>query len=204
MKRMLGIVTALAICVTALAGAQQRRGQRGPLFRAPVFVLQPGFIKSFSEGADFHFNARFVTAIPTSISRTTLVAIIQWTPFNDPDGDDAQSNKPAIVYGPVVNVVNEDMFSFDVDALFAYGPNPKQTIDQQGDVTGSDYSHQFLIEGDFFFKLGRAMNQRGHWRNLNAYAMLAYVLTGQPDAAESKDKTVLLIGLSLPLAPWQQ
>src|SRR3954463_13355594 len=133
MKRLLGIVMALALAGTGVAGAQGMG-----LFRSPVFVAQPGIVRPFSTGASTEFNMRFVTAIPLSISRTTLVGIIQWTPFADkPTG--GKANSPAFVYGPVINLINENQFSFDVDALFAYGPA----------ATGaSDYTHKFLVEGD--------------------------------------------------------
>jgi hypothetical protein len=199
MKRMLGVVAALTVGGAALDGAsaQDRMG----FFRSPVFVLQPGLIRSFSEGDGFDFNARFVTAIPTSSPRLTLVGIVQWTPFQDEDGDGANENAPGFVYGPVVNVINTPNVSFDIDGLFAYTPT--------GSIpANSDYTHKFLIEGDLFIKLGSMMNTRGHWRNLSLYAMLAYVLTGLDDPPggqiESKDRTVLLTGLSLPLAPWRQ
>ena len=179
-------IAALGIAFPLQAGAQ--------LFRSPVFVAQPGVIASFSEGDDFDFNSRWVTAIPTFIPRLTLVAIIQWTPFADENDDGEYENVPAFVYGPVLNLINTSAFSLDIDGLFAYAPN--------GTGSGPPFTHQFLVEGDLFLKLGSIMNVTGHWRSLSAYGMVAYLLTGQPDAAESRDKTVLLIGLSLPLAPW--
>jgi hypothetical protein len=189
MKKIFGIVMALAIGVTAVAGAQQMG-----LFRNPVFVAQPGIVKPFAEGASSEFNARFVTAIPTSIARTTLVAIVQWTPFAD-NGVGGKANAPAFVYGPVFNVADQRAFSFDVDALFAYAPG---CVDST-----SDYCHKFLVEGDLFIKLGNMMTMSGHWRSLALYALLAYQITEVPDGAESKDRMALLAGLSLPLAPWR-
>jgi hypothetical protein len=196
MKRMLGIATALVLGMTTLAMAQRRAaassGGMG-FFHTPVFVAQPGLIHSFSTGAGTDFNARFVTAIPLSIKKTTLVAIIQWTPFKD-NGAGGKANAPALVWGPVVNLANQRQWSFDIDGLFAYGPA----------ATGnSDYTHKFLLEGDFFLKLGSMMNTKGQWNSLSLYAMLAYVLTGLPSGLESKDRMVLLTGLSLPLAPWK-
>jgi hypothetical protein len=196
MKRILGIVMALVLGVTSLAMAQRRAAASsgGGFFGNPVFVAQPGLIHSFSTGAGTDFNMRFVTAIPLSIRKTTLVGIIQWTPFKD-NGAGGKSNAPSFVYGPVINLVNQRQFSFDIDGLFAYGPA----------ATGnSDYTHKFLLEGDFFFKLGSMMNQKGQWNSLNLYAMLAYVLTGLPSGVDSKDRMVLLAGLSLPLAPWRK
>ena len=191
MKWILGpVATAALLFGVASAATAQEEG----FFHSPVFVAQPGIIHSFSKGASTEFNARFVTAIPLSIERTTLVGIIQWTPFAD-NGTGGKANAPAFVYGPVVNVFNQKYWSFDVDGLFAYGPA----------ATGnSDYTHKFLVEGDFYLKLGSMLNAKSNWNGLSAYAMLAYVTTGLPDGVESKDRMVLLSGLSLPLAPWKK
>jgi hypothetical protein len=191
MKRMLGSVVAAAGLM--LGGTSLATAQEG-FFHSPVFVAQPGIIRSFSPGASTEFNARFVTAIPLAIDRTTLVGIIQWTPFAD-NAAGGKANAPAFVYGPVVNVFNQKYWSFDVDGLFAYGPA----------ATGkSDYTHKFLVEGDFYLKLGSMMNAKSNWNALSAYAMLAYVTTGLPDGVEARDRMVLLSGLSLPLAPWKK
>ena len=191
MKRMLGTVVAAAGLM--LGGTSLATAQEG-FFHSPVFVAQPGIIRSFSSGASTEFNARFVTAIPLAIDRTTLVGIIQWTPFAD-NGAGGKANAPAFVYGPVVNLLNEKYWSFDADGLFSYGPA----------ATGkSDYTHKFLFEGDFSLKLGKMINAKGQWNSLNAYAMLAYVVSGLPSGVESRDRMVLLSGLSLPLAPWKK
>jgi hypothetical protein len=192
MKRILGSVVlaaGLMVGATSMAAAQDEG-----FFHSPVFVLQPGIIHSFSKGAPTEFNARFVTAIPLGIERTTLVGIVQWTPFAD-NAAGGNANAPSFVYGPVVNVFNQEYWSFDVDGLFSYSPA----------ATGkSDYTHKFLFEGDFSLKLGKMMNAKSNWNDLSAYAMLAYVVTGLPDGVESRDRTVLLSGLSLPLAPWKK
>jgi len=190
MKWMSGSLATAALMV---GGASVATAQDG-FFKAPVVVAQPGIIRSFSEGASTESNARFVTAIPLSIDRTTLVGIIQWTPFAD-NGAGGKANAPAFVYGPVVNLLDEKYWSFDIDGLFAYGPA----------ATGkSDYTHKFLVEGDFFLKLGKMMNAKSQWNDLSAFAMLAYVVSGLPDGVESRDRMVLLSGLSLPLAPWKK
>ena len=191
MKRMLGTVATAALM---LGGASAATAQEEGFFHSPVFVAQPGIIRSFSEGASTEFNARFVTAVPLGVDRTTLVGIIQWTPFAD-NGAGGKANAPAFVYGPVVNLLNEKYWSFDIDGLFAYGPA----------ATGnSDYTHKFLLEGDFFLKLGSMMNAKSQWSSLSAYAMFAYVVSGLPSDVESRDRMVLLSGLSLPLAPWKK
>jgi hypothetical protein len=187
------ILATVATAALMLGGTSVATAQEG-FFRAPVFVAQPGVIRSFSEGASTEFNARFVTAIPLAIDRTTLVGIIQWTPFAD-NSAGGRANAPSFVYGPVVNLVNEKYWGFDVDGLFAYGPA----------ATGnSDYTHKFLLEGDLSLKLGTMMNAKSNWNGLSAYAMLAYVVSGLPDGVESRDRMVLLSGLSLPLAPWKK
>ena len=184
---------ALLTTALMLGAASQATAQEG-FFHSPAFVLQPGIIRSFSAGASTEFNARFVTAIPLSIPRTTLVGIIQWTPFAD-NGAGGNANAPAFVYGPVVNVLNQKYWSLDVDGLFSYGPA----------ATGnSDYTHKFLLEGDFSLKLGRLMNAKSQWSNLSAYGMFAYVTSGLPNGVESRDRMVFLSGVSLPLAPWKK
>ena len=183
-----------AVTAALMLGAANLATAQEGFFRAPVFVAQPGIVRSFSEGASTESNARFVTAIPLSIPRTTLVGIVQWTPFAD-NGEGGKANSPAFVYGPVVNLFNQKSWSFDVDGLFAYGPA----------ATGnSDYTHKFLLEGDFFLKLGSIMNAKGQWNNLSAYVLFAYVVSGLPDGVASRDRMVLLSGLSLPLAPWKK
>ena len=191
MKRMLGTVVAAAGLM--LGGTSLAWAQEG-FFHSPVFVAQPGIIRSLSSGASTEFNARFVTAIPLAIDRTTLVGIIQWTPFAD-NGAGGKANAPAFVYGPVVNLLNEKYWSLDADGLFSYSPA----------ATGkSDYTHKFLFEGDFSLKLGKMMNAKSNWSSLSAYAMFAYVVSGLPSGVESRDRMVLLSGLSLPIAPWKK
>jgi hypothetical protein len=184
---MLGVATPAAAQDPA-AASNDKMG----FFHAPVFVAQPGLVTPFSSGATTEFNARVVTAIPLSIPRTTLVAIVQFTPFAD-NALGGKANSPSFVYGPVVNLVNERLWSFDIDGLFAYGPAAKGN---------NDYTHKFLFEGDFSFKLGNAFGSGNSvWHNLSVYAFLAYGVTGLADGAESRDRLVLLSGLSLPLAP---
>ena len=192
MRGILGsVVMAAGLMV---GGTSMATAQDEGFFRSPVFVAQPGIIHSFSKGAATEFNARFVTAIPLAIDRTTLVGIIQWTPFAD-NAAGGNANAPSFVYGPVVNVFNQKYWSFDVDGLFSYSPA----------ATGnSDYTHKFLFEGDFSLKLGKMVNAKSNWNDLSAYAMLAYVVSGLPDGVESRDRMVLLSGLSLPLAPWKK
>jgi hypothetical protein len=194
MKQMLAMGASVVLMLGMSTPAMAQDPDEGGFFRTPVFLAQPGAVTPFSDGATTEFNARVVTAIPLSIPRTTLVAIVQFTPFAD-NASGGKANSPSFVYGPVVNLVNQRLWSFDVDGLFAYGPA----------ATGnSDYTHKFLFEGDLSFKLGNALNANGQWSNLSVYAFLAYVVTGLPDGVESRDRMVLLSGLSLPLAIWKK
>jgi hypothetical protein len=196
------LLATLVSVVLMLGGASPATGQRQDIagsndmgfFHTPVFLAQPGLVMPFSTDATTEFNARVVTAIPLSLKRTTLVAIVQFTPFAE-NAAGGKANAPGFVYGPVVNLFNERLWSFDIDGLFAYGPA----------ATGnSDYTHKFLFEGDVYFKLGNAMNAKSQWNGLSLYAFLAYVVSGLPSGVESKDRMVLLAGLSLPLAPWKK
>lgn len=183
------------------AGAQDAAAGTGGAswpFKSPVFVLQPGaittnFIDENPAGSESstEFNFRFVTAIPTTIPRTAIVAIVQFTPLNKTAG--FTSNSPALVYGPVINLVNTPMLSFDFDVLGAYGPAARESDE-------SSYTHKLVLEGDLFLKIGQMMatSPQSHWRNLSLYAMLANVASGLPRNASP---WVLLTGLSLPIAP---
>lgn len=195
MRHLLGLATlVLAVGVAAPAHAQATYAY---IFKPPVFVLQPGAVTTdflnAPAGANSRteFNARVVTAIPTTIQRTTLVAIVQFTPFNKTGG--YTSNAPGFVFGPVFSVFNESMFALDFDVLDAYSGAAKAS-------DNSDYTHKLVLEGDLFFKLGSMMttDKKSHFSNLALYAFLANVATGLPSAAS---KWVLLTGVSLPIAP---
>ena len=60
------------------------------------------------------------------------------------------------------------------------------------------------LEADGFIKLGSLMNMKTQWNSLSLYGFLAYVLTGLPSGIESRDRMVLLAGVSLPIAPWKK
>jgi len=90
------LVTLLVTAGLTLGGTSRATAQEEGFFHSPVFVAQPGIIHSFSRGAPTEFNARFVTAIPLAIDRTTLVGIIQWTPFAD-NAAGGKANAPAFV-----------------------------------------------------------------------------------------------------------
>ena len=192
MRWVIGLAAAASL-LPAIVGAQEPCRW---MLCSPVFVFQPGFVTGniidAPEGVDSEtdFNFRVVTAIPTTIPRTTLVAIVQWTPFNR--ADNFTSNAPGFVYGPVFNLFNTPAIGFDFDVLGAFGPAAEAEDE-------SDYTHKLVLEGDLFLKIGQMMAmQNDRWRALSIYAFLAYVATGIPSDASP---WVLLTGLSLPIAP---
>jgi hypothetical protein len=166
-------------------------------FRAPTFVFQPGLVTSNfvdqPEGtsASTKFNFRVVTAIPTTIPRTTAVAIVQFTPWNTSAG--FNSNAPSFVYGPVFSLFNVPLVSLDFDVLGSYGPAGRVTDE-------SAYTHKLVLEADLSLKVGDWVthDQTSRWHSLALYVYPAYVATGLPSGSS---RWVLLYGVSLPIAP---
>lgn len=170
------------------------------MFKAPVFVAQPGLVTSnfldapTGSSSNTEFNFRVVTAIPTTITRTTLVAIVQWSPFAKDEATGFKTNAPGFVYGPVFSVFNTKYFGLDFDVLGAYGPAAE-------DTDNSQYTHKLVLEADAFFKVGKMMmssSPTSRWTSVSVYAFLANVATGIPSEASN---WVLLSGLSFPIAP---
>lgn len=203
MRRSSPLVFAILALAASLASTPARAQEPCKFLCDPAFVLQPGavttnFIDQFPEGSSSNteFNARFLTAIPTAIPRTTLVAIVQWTPFADKLTGEGNANSPALVYGPVISIINSRYIGFDFDVLGSYGPAAE--LDDE-----SDYTHKLVLEGDLSIKIGRVMNVKetaGQFQNISLYAFLAYVATGIPDEASP---WALLYGVSMPIAPWR-
>jgi hypothetical protein len=196
-------VTMLATAALLLASlgrpsaAQADTARNDWPFRAPTFVFQPGLVtsnfvdKPAGTSASTKFNFRVVTAIPTTIPRTTLVAIVQFTPWNTAAG--FNSNAPSFVYGPVFNLFNLPLVSLDFDVLGSYGPAAQSTDE-------SSYTHKLVLEADLAFKVGALMthDQKSRLHSLALYAYPAYVATGLPSGSS---RWVLLYGASLPIAP---
>jgi hypothetical protein len=94
-----------------------------------------------------------------------------------------------------VNLINQKAFAFDIDGLFAYGPA----------ATGKQLLHAQVPRGGRLLSQDRhMMSAKGHWNSLSLYGFLAYVISGLPSGLETKDRMVLLAGVSLPLAPWKK
>jgi hypothetical protein len=190
--------TALLLASVSRPGlAQADSARHAWIFRAPSFVLQPGLITSnfvdrpAGTSASTKFNFRVVTAIPTTIPRTTAVAIVQWTPWNTAAG--FNSNAPSFVYGPVFSLFNVPLASLDFDVLGSYGPAARSTDE-------SAYTHKLVLEADLSVKVGDWVthDRRSRWHSLALYVFPAYVATGLPSGSSH---WVLLYGVSLPIAP---
>jgi hypothetical protein len=166
-------------------------------FRAPTFVFQPGLVTSNfvdqpdGTSASTEFNFRVVTAIPTTLPRTTVVAIVQFTPWNRTAG--FNSNAPSFVYGPVFSLFDAPSLSLDFDVLGSYGPAGKSTDE-------SAYTHKLVLEADLALKVGAWVthDRASRWHSLALYVYPAYVATGLPSGSS---RWVLLYGASLPIAP---
>ena len=177
--------------------AQADTSRHAWIFRTPRVVAQPGFLTSnFVDGPDgtkasTNFNARLVTAIPTTLPRTTAVAIVQWTPWNRTAGVNA--NAPSFVYGPVFTVFDAALVSMDFDVLGSYGPAARST-------DAAAYTHKLVLETDFSVGAGALLTHdpASRWRRVALYVFPAYVATGLPSGSS---RWVALYGVSLPIAP---
>jgi hypothetical protein len=183
--------------IAAQSEAKSETTRHAWIFRAPSFVFQPGALSSnfvdAPEGtsASTKLNFRVVTAIPTTIPRTTAVAIVQWTPWNSAAG--VNQNAPSFVYGPAFTVFDLSPVSLDFDVLGSYGPAAKATDE-------SAYTHKLVLEADLSLKVGDWLtrDRANRWHRVALYVYPAYVATGVPSGAS---RWVALYGVSLPVAP---
>jgi hypothetical protein len=199
MRRVTVLATAALLLVSSgrPVAAQADTTRHAWPFRAPTFVFQPGLLTSNfvdqpdGTSASTKFNFRVVTAIPTTLPRTTVVAIVQWTPWNKTAG--FNSNAPSFAYGPVFSLVNVPLVSLDFDVLGSYGPAARATDE-------SAYTHKLVLEADLSLKVGTWLthDQRSRWHSLALYVYPAYVATGLPSGSS---RWQLLYGASLPIAP---
>ncbi|HUF25363.1 MAG TPA: hypothetical protein VMM18_00175 [Gemmatimonadaceae bacterium] len=183
-------LAALALLVPAAAGAQARCR---PLC-APVLLLQPGLVAEDIAGdasPEIDLNLRLVTAVPTRIARTRLIAGVQWTPLREMEG--RTHNEPSVVYGPIFTLHDTRRFALELDVLGAFGPAARAE-----DAAERSYTHKLLLQGDLLIKAGQLMaDPLGRWRDLSVYAMVGYVATG----LDERSPWVLLSGVSIPITP---
>ena len=197
---------ALAVLAAVAGTTHPLQAQDAPkcnFLCAPVFVAQPGLLVTNTinkpEGASTstHFLARFTTVIPTTIPRTALVALIQWTPWNKSNPTpttEFNNNAPAFVFGPVVSLFDAGPLNFSIDGLGVYGPGGEE----------SAYRTDFATEGIVSLSLGKMMKMRSAYMNGVAINGLFSVgLTHLPEDADGNKqiRPNLLFLLTLPIAP---
>jgi hypothetical protein len=198
MKQVSMLATAALLLLSlGQRSAAQADKPHGWIFKQPVFVFQPGLVTTnfvdqpAGTKESTKFNFRVVTAIPTTIPRTTVVGIIQWTPWNKTAG--FNSNAPSFAFGGVFSLFNLKLVSLDFDVLDSYSPAARLTDE-------SSYTHKLVLEGDLSLKVGEWIthNQKNRFHSLALYGFLANIATGLPSGSS---RWVLLYGLSLPIAP---
>jgi hypothetical protein len=195
--RVFAIAALLLVASSQRAWAQTDTSRHTWIFRTPSFVLQPGAVTSnfidtpAGTTASTAFNLRVVTAIPTTVQRTTLVGIVQWTPRHDVAA--VNENAPSFVFGPVFRLGSVRIVSLDFDVLDSYGPAARSTDD-------AAYTHKLVLEADVALTVGALMTHEAEsrWRSVALYGFLANVATGLPSGSS---RWVLLSGLSVPIAP---
>lgn len=161
----------------------------------PVVLLQPGIPSEDVSGdasPEADLNFRIVTAIPTSINRTRLVATVQWTPFRRLGY--VTANSRTFLYGPVLTLVNSRALALELDLLGEFGP-----VTRPGESAERRYSHELLLQADALVKAGALWTDvESRWRELGVYAMLGHRVTS---ADEERSSWVLLTGVSVPITP---
>lgn len=194
------VLLALATLVlgATTAGAQTRESW----LKSPVLVLQPGFIVADAIDApgdadsrtDFLF--RLVTAVPTAIPRTMLVAAVQWSPMADENAAGIAQNQPEFHYGPVFHIWEGDRVGVDLGVLGAYGPSATEE-----DLGERAYSHKLRLQGDVLVRLGRILlpESTSRWSRTALYATLANTASGVD--ADLMSRWTVQAGLSFPIAP---
>jgi hypothetical protein len=185
------------------AGAQTREGW----LKSPVLVFQPGIVLTNTidapDGVDGSTDLllRLVTAVPTAIPRTTLVAAVQWAPTGADDDAGVAQNQPEFHYGPVFHLFDGDRLAVDLGVLGAFSPSATDE-----DIDERAYSHKLRLQGDLFVKLGRILVEgppASRWeRALERIALqltLANAATGvDPDVTS---RWTVQAGVSIPVAP---
>lgn len=193
---MLLVFLLLAYESSASGGVRSFFGSPSFLFQNALLftnVVDPPEVDGKKVDAEIDYLFRVTTAVPVSIPRTTLVAITQWTPKNEDDAG-FNFNAPALVYGPVINVLNTKFWSLDADVLGAYGPAAGE------DAADRAYTHKLVFEVDNFFHIGKLIsdNPKSWWGGVSLYGFLAYTATGLP---EKVDRWAILAGVHFPIAP---
>ena len=182
------------LALLALPGHAAAQARCRPLC-APVVLLQPGIIAEDVSGdasPETDLNVRIVTAIPTFITRTRLIAAVQWPPFRTLG--DVTVNSPTFLYGPVFTVLNTRSFALELNALGEFGP-----VTSAEEATERRYSHELLVQADGLLKAGVLWTDiDSRWRDLGIYGMVGYRATWSEDEGSP---WVVLTGVSIPITP---
>ena len=162
---------------------------------APTVLLQPGIIAEDVGGdasPETDLNVRIVTAIPTFITRTRLIAAVQWPPFRT--RGDVTLNSPSFLYGPVLTLLNTRSFALELNALGEFGP-----VTTAEEAADRRYSHELLVQADGLLKAGALWADiESRWRDLGIYGMVGYRATRSD---EEGSPWVVLTGVSIPITP---
>lgn len=195
-------ISSLALAALALGATTADAQTRERWLKSPVLVLQPGFI--FADAIDAPDDAdartdlllRLVTAVPTAIPRTMLVAAVQWSPMADENAAGVALNQPEFHYGPVFHIWEDDRVGVDLGVLGAYGPSATAE-----DIEERAYSHKLRLEGNALVRLGRILfpESASRWSRTALYAMLANTASGVD--ADIMSRWTVQAGVSLPIAP---
>lgn len=206
------------------------------LFCSPTFTVQPGVVTTNTIeppevrrlggtvtelGASTDFLLRFGLFVPTFLPRTSLVGLIQWTPFaaapanpftgkaaTDLNDDKIDANPPAVIYGLVFDLLRKEQtggwLSASVGVLGLFSPAAQPEDDRF-------YTHKFLPELSLDVGIFQWLREGNLLRNLTAYGLVDYVATGLSDAGDpapgggillsDADPWILIAGLRFPLAP---
>lgn len=195
-------VALLALAALGLGATSADAQTRERWLKSPVLVLQPGFVFADAidapEGADARTDLllRLVTAVPTAVPRTMLVAVVQWSPAADENAAGVARNQPEFHYGPVFHIWEGDRVAVDLDVLGEYSPSATEE-----DIAERAYSHKLRLQGDVFVKLGRILlpESTSRWASTALYAMLANTASGVD--ADLASRWTVQAGISLPIAP---
>jgi hypothetical protein len=157
----------LAAAATATPAMAQDNTSSTSMFKAPIFVLQPGAltvnaISAPNNGAKSktYFNARFATVVPTASPWLSLVAGAQVQPGN------GEARTPALFYGGIIPIAPLSTATNGMLGL---------SIDPLGVTTaGGSKNPNFVLEGALSLAIGKMFmeNMGPTWAGTGLYFLL--------------------------------
>lgn len=228
----------VSVAVATMLTAQPASAQEDCklLFCSPTFILQPGLITTNDVNppevrrpdgtvtaldASTDFLLRFTMRVPTFLPRTSLVGLVQWTPFasapenpftgsgaSDLNDKVVDANAPAVIYGVMFDPLQMDQtggwLAARVGVLGLFSP-ARQPEDE------GVYTHKLLSELALEVGIFNWLPEGSLLRNLTVYGVVDYIATGWSNAGDAApgggrllgdaDPWILIAGLQLPLAP---